>query len=117
MKGDFTIPMNRRQFFALLGTIGTTAAARTAAGQTRLASGAIADDAMGVLVDIPNCIGCRKCEYTCQKAAGFDVPSIEAFDDLSVFAEQRRPFAEIYLRPGDRTLGAQELLIRGKNGG
>jgi len=46
---------------------------------------------MGVLVDIPNCIGCRKCEYACQKAAGFEVPPIEAYDDTSVFNEQRRP--------------------------
>ncbi|MEK6799780.1 MAG: 4Fe-4S dicluster domain-containing protein [Planctomycetota bacterium] len=45
----------------------------------------------GVLVDIPNCIGCRKCEYACQKEAGFPVPSIDSFDDKDVFVAHRRP--------------------------
>ena len=48
-------------------------------------------DARGVLVDIPNCIGCRKCEFACRQAAGFDVPPMEAFDDKSVFQHHRRP--------------------------
>ncbi|MEJ2190316.1 MAG: segregation/condensation protein A [Acidobacteriota bacterium] len=34
-----------------------------------------------------------------------------------VFAEQSLPFAEIYLRPGDRALTARELLLQGENGG
>ena len=34
-----------------------------------------------------------------------------------VFAEQRLPFAEIYLRPGDRTLSEKELLHSGEQGG
>jgi Fe-S-cluster-containing dehydrogenase component len=49
------------------------------------------DNAMGVLVDIPNCIGCRKCEFACQEAAGFNTPPIESFEDKSVFAAERRP--------------------------
>lgn len=46
---------------------------------------------MGVLVDIPRCIGCRRCEYACQEAAGFDPPDIETFEDKSVYDEIRRP--------------------------
>jgi len=46
---------------------------------------------MGVLVDIPNCIGCRKCEFACRQNAGFECPPIETFDDKSVFETQRRP--------------------------
>ncbi len=53
-------------------------------------------DAFGVLVDIPNCIGCRKCEFACQKTAGFAVPPIETFDDKSVFATDRRPQPHAY---------------------
>lgn len=34
-----------------------------------------------------------------------------------VLAEQRRPFAEIYLRPGKRALGATELLYDGEDSG
>jgi hypothetical protein len=34
-----------------------------------------------------------------------------------VFAEQRKAFAEIYLRPGDRQLSTTELLHHGENSG
>jgi chromatin segregation and condensation protein Rec8/ScpA/Scc1 (kleisin family) len=34
-----------------------------------------------------------------------------------VFAEQRKAFAEIYLRPGDRQLSTRELLHHGENSG
>jgi len=34
-----------------------------------------------------------------------------------VFAEQRKAFAEIYLRPGDRQLSNRELLHHGENSG
>lgn len=47
---------------------------------------------MGVLVDIPRCIGCRRCEYACQEAAGFSPPPLETFEDKSVFSETRRPY-------------------------
>lgn len=44
----------------------------------------------GVLVDIPNCIGCRKCEFACQEAAGDAPPAMETFDDKTVLALPRR---------------------------
>lgn len=53
-------------------------------------------DGFGVLVDIPNCIGCRKCEFACEQAAGFPVPLIDAYDDKSVFADLRRPAPHTY---------------------
>ena len=40
------------------------------------------------------------------------VATLELVRLRGVFAEQRRPFAEIYLRPGDRTLNVSELLQR-----
>jgi Fe-S-cluster-containing dehydrogenase component len=52
--------------------------------------------AIGVLVDIPNCIGCRKCEFACQQAMGSVVPPIETFDEKSVFDAQRRPDPATY---------------------
>jgi segregation and condensation protein A len=45
------------------------------------------------------------------------VAALELVRLRGVFAEQRRAFAEIYLRPGDRELGSRELLLRGDNGG
>jgi segregation and condensation protein A len=41
------------------------------------------------------------------------VATLELVRLRGVFAEQRRPFAEIYLRPGDRRLNPEELLNRG----
>jgi segregation and condensation protein A len=38
------------------------------------------------------------------------VATLELVRLRGVFAEQRRPFAEIYLRPGDRTLNVSEML-------
>jgi segregation and condensation protein A len=40
------------------------------------------------------------------------VATLELVRLRGVFAEQRRPFAEIYLRPGDRSLSVPELLQR-----
>ncbi|NOT00588.1 MAG: 4Fe-4S dicluster domain-containing protein [Phycisphaerales bacterium] len=54
-------------------------------------SGATSSGTMGVLMDITQCVGCRKCEYACGQAAGFNVPPIETFDDRAVFENDRRP--------------------------
>jgi Fe-S-cluster-containing dehydrogenase component len=51
---------------------------------------------MGVLVDVPNCIGCRKCEFACRQAAGFDGPPLESFEDKSPMVSPRRPSPESY---------------------
>lgn len=85
--------VSRRSFIKGVGEIGLCGALSTITGPSGYAAqdDQISDDLMGVLVDIPECVGCRKCEFACQTAAGFDVPSIEAFEDKSVFATSRRP--------------------------
>jgi segregation and condensation protein A len=45
------------------------------------------------------------------------VAALELVRLRGVFADQKRPFAEIYLRPGDRELDARELLLREENSG
>jgi len=45
------------------------------------------------------------------------VATLELVRLRGVFAEQRKAFAEIYLRPGDRQLSNRELLHRGENSG
>ncbi len=85
--------LDRRHFLKTIGMagIGGSVATLEATPGTSVSPGDATDRSMGVLVDIPNCIGCRKCEFACQKAAGFDVPPIESFDDKSVFDTHRRP--------------------------
>jgi Ni/Fe-hydrogenase subunit HybB-like protein/Fe-S-cluster-containing dehydrogenase component len=51
----------------------------------------LSPDAKGVLVDLSGCIGCRLCEYACKKANGFEAGAVASYDDMSVFAHQRRP--------------------------
>lgn len=86
--------LNRRTFVKL-GLAGIGGAVSGARAATAEEPGNL-KDGWGVLMDIPNCIGCRKCEYACQEAAGFAVAPIESFDDKSVFADHRRPDVKSY---------------------
>jgi len=45
-------------------------------------------DAMGVVVDLTRCVGCRSCEAACNKEQGLPEPA-EPFDDFSVFEHMR----------------------------
>jgi segregation and condensation protein A len=45
------------------------------------------------------------------------VAALELVRLRGVFAEQRKAFSEIYLRPGDRDLGPKELLHQGQSSG
>jgi len=86
--------VSRREFLRDLASAGAGAAGLGGAVRTAGAAEgpALTDDLMGVLVDITECIGCRRCEFACQDAAGFNPPPIAGFEDKSVFAEQRRPY-------------------------
>lgn len=85
--------LDRRAFLRSVGAAGVGSVSLPVVAEGALAGeGAPGSDArLGVLVDIPNCIGCRKCEFACQEAAGFSPPPIETFDDKSVFSTHRRP--------------------------
>ena len=52
-------------------------------------------DAMGVLVDLTRCVGCRSCEAACNKEQKLPEPAVP-FDDPSVFKEKRRPDEKAY---------------------
>jgi Fe-S-cluster-containing dehydrogenase component len=96
----------RRDFLKVAGAAGI--AALTGEESARASHDvAISDDWMGVLVDIRECIGCRRCEFACKEAAqkaaeaigankeadGFRPAPIETFEDKSIFAAEglRRP--------------------------
>ncbi len=85
--------LSRREF---LFTSGIAVTGPTVSSAFASQHDSASEDAVGVLVDIPNCVGCRKCEYACQEAAGFEVPPIEAFEDKSVFTQERRPYPRSY---------------------
>ena len=90
--------LNRREFLKRAGLAGVGVSAVGLLPQPARASEAKepSPDAMGVLVDIPKCIGCRRCEYACQDSHGFNPPPVEAFEDKSVFDTPRRPYPHNY---------------------
>ncbi|MFH0980951.1 MAG: 4Fe-4S dicluster domain-containing protein [Planctomycetota bacterium] len=85
--------VSRRDFLKKAGWAGASGAVmglgpgRAGASEARAAS----EDWMGVLVDIPKCIGCRRCEAACNQTHGFEVPTDQELQDKLVFMEHRRP--------------------------
>jgi Fe-S-cluster-containing dehydrogenase component len=49
-----------------------------------------------MLVDTTECIGCRKCEFACAEANALSSDPVEAYEDTSVFAADRRPTNTAY---------------------
>jgi formate dehydrogenase beta subunit len=71
--------------------VGLAAAGRPAsAWQSRAPA-----DALGCLVDLTRCIGCRKCEQACQTINQLPPPD-KSFDDLTVLDRKRRPDEKSY---------------------
>ncbi len=77
----------------------------TAAGGAALLPGAAAasdppmtdfSKAYGVLVDTVVCIGCRKCEWACNKEHGLTNEPLSAYEDRSVFKQHRRPHDDAF---------------------
>src|SRR6185369_12907471 len=89
---EATVKPNRREFLERAGCIIaagsqgilTPSANASAHAQTPA-------NAMGVLVDLGVCIGCRQCEYACKNANDIDAGTLESYDDQSVFRSPRRP--------------------------
>ena len=88
--------LNRRRFIKCVALASGGSITRLCEQSASATEPGHQNDTLGVLVDISNCIGCRKCEYACQEAAGFPVPPFESFEDNSVFAEHRRPHTKSY---------------------
>lgn len=80
---------NRRNFIKLAGAAGVAGllgAESVEASSPERAS----DDWLGMLTDLTLCIGCRKCEWSCNDINGLPNQPMEIFDDKSVFEQKRR---------------------------
>ena len=83
---------NRRQFLQKVGCLTAAGAMATSADSAQaFAKLQAGPDAIGVLVDTTACVGCRLCEYACQKANHLPTGTLESYNDTSVFKENRRP--------------------------
>jgi len=82
---------SRRDFFRAAGQAGMAGAIGSLMGGPAAASEPQSpnENAMGVLVDLTKCNGCRRCEAACREAAGFEVPSEEELKDTAVFTQRR----------------------------
>jgi Ni/Fe-hydrogenase subunit HybB-like protein/Fe-S-cluster-containing dehydrogenase component len=104
------MPSDRREFLKCLGRVtGAGLLAAEPAWASGHGHGEAPANAMGVLVDLTVCIGCRLCEHACKKSNGFEPGPVESYDDQSVFRQRRRPAPDAYTvvnsytNPKDRT--------------
>ena len=86
--------INRRRFLQG-GLVASAAATISLARKTEAATFEGYPNAMGVLVDLSRCVGCRSCEAACNKEQKLPAPE-KPFNDFSVFDElhhgqKRRP--------------------------
>jgi Fe-S-cluster-containing dehydrogenase component len=81
--------MRRRAFLKIAGTASVPLFA--VAPRARAASSPVLlDEALGVLVDTTVCIGCRKCEYACDREHSLTGKAMSAFEG-AIPEESRRP--------------------------
>jgi len=87
--------MNRRQFVQTMGTgiVGGLFSCPAAASDKQGPTGA---DNVGMLLDTTECIGCRKCEWACNRQHGLTDNPLEVYEDVSVFEKPRRMTADAY---------------------
>lgn len=88
--------INRRNFLELAALSSVTILAGTANGEAVKDINEYNKNAFGVLVDTTVCIGCRKCEWACNKQHSLTHKDKHAFEDKSVFKEHRRPTKNAY---------------------
>jgi len=105
--------IERRDFLKGCLACGVTAATVSVAGTNAMAAGSFEGypDAMGVLVDLTRCVGCRSCEAACNKEQNLPEPD-QAFDDLSVFNEKRRTTEKAYTVVNEYQVADKETLFR-----
>lgn len=83
------VKLDRRNFLRLAGAAGATAVVgRGAEAQARQYQPP--PQALGCLVDLSLCIGCRKCEQACNEVNQLPAPE-RPFDDPTVLERKRRP--------------------------
>ena len=88
--------LNRRDFLNIAAL--SSASLLTGSSASASSSNIPVDcsDAYGVLVDTVVCIGCRKCEWACNKQHSLSDKDLKSFEDKSVFKEHRRPSETAY---------------------
>ncbi|MCC6490138.1 MAG: 4Fe-4S dicluster domain-containing protein [Candidatus Hydrogenedentes bacterium] len=87
--------LNRRRFLQFLGA-GAVGGISTAVTPAEASSVENISDGYGVLVDTTECIGCRKCEFACNREHHLTDLPLERYEDTSVFETERWLQANAY---------------------
>lgn len=105
--------IDRREFLKGCLACGVTAASIGVVSKNALAAGSFEGypDAMGVLVDLTRCVGCRSCEAACNDEQKLPEPDMP-FDDKSVFKEQRRTTDKAYTVVNKYEVADKDTLFR-----
>lgn len=82
---------NFLKFTAASGTAGIVSASQQLRASTDRKL--VNPDWKGVLLDTTACIGCRRCEWACKDYNKLPNPSIDTYEDRSVYEKLRRPDA------------------------
>ena len=86
--------IERREF---LKTLALTSG--SLAGVSRLKASKkdkLSSDRFGVLTELTDWLGCRRCEWACNEANELPNQPLDSFSDMSVFENMRRPTSEKY---------------------
>ena len=87
--------LDRRQFFKIVGSAGASSALLSSPARALAWTSKAPRDALGCLVDLTRCVGCRKCEEACAEVN--NLPAPERPDcQCTVFEEDRRPDHKAY---------------------
>ncbi len=105
--------MERRDFLKGCLACGMAVATSGISGKNVFAAGSFEGypDAMGVLVDLTRCVGCRSCEAACNNEQKLPAPD-EPFDDMSVFKDKRRTTEKAYTVVNKYQVATKESLYR-----
>ncbi|MCB0730036.1 MAG: 4Fe-4S dicluster domain-containing protein [Ignavibacteriae bacterium] len=107
---------NRREFLKTIAAIGASTAAISSVTPKKTIAKTepfLSEDRKGVLVDTTVCIGCRKCEWACKGAHGFEQGDFENYQNDEILNVQRRPstnnltVVNKYIDEGTRTVKMQ----------
>jgi formate dehydrogenase iron-sulfur subunit len=85
--------VNRRFFLQWFGAAGVSVFGKRQSAQAWESKAP--PEALGCLVDLTRCIGCRKCEQACNEANHLPAPDAP-FDELTRLDEKRRPDEKAY---------------------
>lgn len=104
--------MNRRKFLTLMGTAGVVSAVGCAKkAEAGLHTFPYYDKGYGVLHDVSRCIGCRRCEYGCNKVNNLPEPR-HPFDDHTATFTKRRTTPGEWTVVNRYDLGDNEFVFR-----